>query len=322
MGNSYLQSLWSWTQKSRSEISPMEKRLAVEDDTRLWSSLGSSGGLGALGLAFLLSLPVAIRVIPPDLTECCIVVPKPDTTTVTVILKPYLNKSAKIVKRPQAKPKAGAPALSQTPKSPLGTLKTSVVTSLGQNAMLNAYQLTQQAFRDVPKLSMVGVITREGTTRLSGRPGRMSTEFNPQYDIHDGDEDVDLSPPTDAVTRIKTAPTKNPSAPNMGSHEITRDQETGQRSTASILAVVRSHAPGLRHLYNQHLRTDIGLQGKVTVRFSIDARGTVVDVALLGTTTGNVEFEQAILKSLKSWRFEPVRQLGVDEVTVPLQFSE
>lgn len=320
MGFSYWQSLLAWIKNNRGILSPMERRLAIEDDKRLWTSLGSSGGLGTMGIAFLLSLPVAIQVLPDDSDEDTVI--KPKTDTVTVILKPYHGKSTKIVKHPKVKPNAGAPAYSQTPKSPLGVLKTSELTSRTNNALLNAYQLTQQAFRDVPKLSMVGVVKREGQSRFSGRPGRMSTEFNPQYDIHDGNSDADLSPTNDGVERITPSTSTKPETPAFGSHEITRDQETGQRSTASILAVVKSHAPGLRHLYNQHLRTHPGLQGKVTVRFSIDARGTVVHVALLGTTTGDGEFEQAILQALKSWRFEPVRQLGVDEVTVPLQFSE
>jgi TonB family protein len=94
------------------------------------------------------------------------------------------------------------------------------------------------------------------------------------------------------------------------------------RSSEEILAVVRSHAPGLRHLYNQHLKRNPGLGGKVTVRFAISPSGLVVDAAIASGTTGSRGFEAEVLARVRSWRFGAIDAHGNDIVTVPFNFSE
>ncbi len=94
----------------------------------------------------------------------------------------------------------------------------------------------------------------------------------------------------------------------MREQSITHTQSEGWRSTASIWAVVKSHSPGLRHLYNQHLRTHPGLQGKVSVRFGIDARGTVVSAEIEGSTTGYDRFDEAIEEKRREERARERRE--------------
>ena len=99
-------------------------------------------------------------------------------------------------------------------------------------------------------------------------------------------------------------------------------QASGQRSTASILRVIRQHTPGLRHTYNKHLKSNPGFAGKVTVRFSISPSGRVVNIDIVSSTTGVSAFDSEIKGKIRTWRFEAVKGKGNDTVTVPFTFSE
>jgi TonB family protein len=99
-------------------------------------------------------------------------------------------------------------------------------------------------------------------------------------------------------------------------------QETGQRSTESILRVIRQHTPGLRHTYNKFLKTNPGFKGKVTLKFTIAPSGSIIELALTSSTTGVSDFDQEIRNKVKTWRFEPVKGRSNDVVTVPFTFSE
>jgi TonB family protein len=301
------------------------EKLAIESDGRLLGSLSSSGILGLGFVLALASLPVihTIDSCPACVPDIVVNPPaKPDRPTV-IILDPKKTKA--LLKRYARTPKPqGRPALTREPKAEAGVLAPKVIVSQQRDPGRTAYEILNAVTRDLPKLDGYAVIKREGATRYTGRPGRQSTAFNPEYDIKDLDGERNLADDLPSLQRIVAEPDVLPEMPrpSIGEHSIGVSHELGQRSTASILAVVKSRSPGLRHLYNQHLRQYPGLQGKVSVRFAIDARGLVVSAALEGSTTGYAVFDQAILQAVKSWRFEPVRHLGVEEVLVPLQFSE
>ncbi|MDB5049511.1 MAG: TonB family protein, partial [Fibrobacteres bacterium] len=104
--------------------------------------------------------------------------------------------------------------------------------------------------------------------------------------------------------------------------DIDMGQESGQRSTESILRVIRQHTPGLRHTYNKFLKTNPGFKGKVTMKFAIAPSGAIVELTIVGTTTGVAEFDSEIRDNVRMWRFEPVKGKSNDVVTVPFTFSE
>jgi TonB family protein len=86
--------------------------------------------------------------------------------------------------------------------------------------------------------------------------------------------------------------------------------------------VIRSRSPGLRHIYNTFLKMQPGMAGKVTLRFAIAPSGDVVDVGLAGSTTSAPDFDAQVAHAVMSWRFDPVKAVGNDIVTVPFNFSE
>jgi TonB family protein len=103
---------------------------------------------------------------------------------------------------------------------------------------------------------------------------------------------------------------------------ITVSNEGRFRSSESILREVRSRSPGLRHLYNTHLKKNPGLGGKVTIRFAIAPGGQVIDAAMVSSTTGSREFEEEVLNRVRTWNFGAIKAVGNDIVTVPFNFSE
>lgn len=305
---------------------PLEKSLAVETDTHLFQSLLSGSGLGIGLLFFIASLPQDILRIPPDGFQPKSVIVPPDEVFTGVwkpLEKPKAKPTQQTVSKKRTATEAGRPANSARPKEESGVLVTQVISADTRQIGKSAYEIIQQAFHDLPKLDQVAMLHREGKTRIAGRRGKLNTAFNAEYDMHDGNGEMNLSENIRTLERIDAEAPQSPIPKvSISEQSISQTHENGFRSTASILAVVKSHSPGLRHLYNKHLRTQPGLQGKVSVRFGIDARGMVVSAAIEGTTTGSSPFDEAILQAIRSWRFEPIRHLGIEEVLVPLQFSE
>lgn len=95
----------------------------------------------------------------------------------------------------------------------------------------------------------------------------------------------------------------------------------GTRSKRSIMSVIRARMPGLRHVYNQHLKQKPGFEGKVTVRMTISPSGKIISISQVSSTTRFGTFDQAVLKRIKKWTFEKI-QSGNTTVTVPFTFAE
>lgn len=95
----------------------------------------------------------------------------------------------------------------------------------------------------------------------------------------------------------------------------------GQRTTESLLKVIRRRTPTLRHIYNSHLRPN-RFRGKVTLKFAIRPDGGISYLLVLGNSTGNHRFARDVANSIQRWRFEAIETKSNDIVTVPFTFSE
>ena len=67
----------------------------------------------------------------------------------------------------------------------------------------------------------------------------------------------------------------------------------------------------------ENISSVIFLSGKITVRFTISASGSVTMVKVLENTTGNTELENEIMRKIKMWQFEPIAE---GDVTVSYPF--
>jgi protein TonB len=89
------------------------------------------------------------------------------------------------------------------------------------------------------------------------------------------------------------------------------------RAVTEAAVPVRTAAPE----YPYELKRD-GISGVVTVVFSVDEKGNVIDPAV--QKSSNKGFEQAALTAIAKWKFKPAMQDGTPiktKLAIPLQFS-
>lgn len=97
---------------------------------------------------------------------------------------------------------------------------------------------------------------------------------------------------------------------------------------ALILKIIRLRTPGLRHIYNKHLKRNPSFSGTIVFRLNINAGGAVQKVQIDSTTTGNTDFDAKVQEAVGRWNFQNmnsgvVAKLNTDVVaTFPVQFYE
>ncbi|MBO7413497.1 MAG: TonB family protein [Fibrobacter sp.] len=95
-----------------------------------------------------------------------------------------------------------------------------------------------------------------------------------------------------------------------------------------VLRTIRQRTPGLRHIYNKHLKRNPSFSGTIVFRLNINADGAVQKVQIDSTTTGNTDFDAEVQKAVGRWNFQNmnsgvVAKLNTDVVaTFPIRFYE
>ncbi len=95
----------------------------------------------------------------------------------------------------------------------------------------------------------------------------------------------------------------------------------GGRSQESIMRVVMQHMAGLRYAYNKRLKDKPNLRGTITVRFTIDPPGNVVEAVVIATTMGDPMLENDVITQIQSWQFDAVEKQANAVVQYPFAFS-
>ncbi len=309
--------------KLKLPLSTVESSMEIENDRRLYGCMSVGSLLGLAFVAYALTLHVVIHAdfYPPARPIDGFHPPK----TSRITEEGYRNLHPRPIKRQPVKTANAvhSPRSAHPVKVP-GSLAQKLINSKTARANLTAYDLIEKTLQqlDMDKLSQVAILTRSGQTRLSGRPGKKNFEFNYSYNVDgDGNKDSDtFTVPHSTINRLSPKNHPGESLKPMPMGEVSMHETT--RSTADILSVIRSHSPGLRHVYNTYLRTHSGTKGKVTLRFAIAPSGQVVDAAIVSSSTDASDFDSLVVEKLLSWRFEPVKAAGNDIVTVPFNFSE
>ena len=93
------------------------------------------------------------------------------------------------------------------------------------------------------------------------------------------------------------------------------------RSQATIQRVVSREAQRLKRVYEDWLKRDPSLHGRLTIKFVILPSGAVSTVAVVKTTTNNSEFDDAIMRYIKRWQFPAVPDASPVEVVYPFVFE-
>lgn len=100
-----------------------------------------------------------------------------------------------------------------------------------------------------------------------------------------------------------------------------KNEKGANRSITDIIKIIHQRRPGLRHIYNQRLKNNSGLQGVITLKLTIVAKGEIVDVSIVSSTTKDYDFDAVIQESVSRWTFGKIKS-GKTTVTIPITFSE
>lgn len=219
----------------------------------------------------------------------------------------------------------GKPRGKGQPNAPQSRGVLKLLTSATSKTGFSAYGLTQNTkfASDLDKvLKNVAGLQKTGDTKLGGRKGKADAGFNDGYAEGGSGGIGDMlggllgggggAISTRAKGKIKAPSTK----------DIDWGDGGGSRSKAEVMRVVNSRTPGLRYLYNKYLKTNPGFSGKVTLRFTIAPGGQIIQISIVGTTTGVSAFDQEVLRKVQSsFVFEKIKS-GNTTVTIPFTFTE
>jgi TonB family protein len=129
----------------------------------------------------------------------------------------------------------------------------------------------------------------------------------------------------DLIAGIKTAKTTD--LAKKGDIIISRPQSiegaassNAKRDMTVINDIVAAHKTSIRMSYERYLKSAPGLGGKITIRFTIDATGSVSKVDIIENTTGNKSLEDEIIRKVSMWKFDEINE-GEVTVTYPFLFQ-
>ena len=297
--------------------------LMVESDKKIFSFSGVMAVIG-LGLAFFLS---TVELVVDE-----VFFEQADTENLTATMKIENKKEEKKEKKEEKKAEkprkkaggGGKPRGKGNPKAPQSRGVLKLLTARSSKANLSGYDLMkdQKFAKDINKvLENVAGLQKSGKTVLGGRRGVADGAFNEGY-AEGGSGGIGdmlgglLGGGGGAIGTKAKGNIKAPSA-----RDIDMGSGGGSRSVAEIMRVVRARTPGLRHIYNQHLKKKPGFSGKVTLTFTIAPGGNVISIKIADSTTGFGEFDQAIRAQVGRWTYGKIKS-GNTTVTIPFTFSE
>lgn len=84
---------------------------------------------------------------------------------------------------------------------------------------------------------------------------------------------------------------------------VVSDSSAWKRYDAEVYAAIRSYEGGLKYLYNNALRKDPSLKGRIKIKIVISSNGKAKEVAIESSTLNSRELEEAIVNRIYMWRF-------------------
>lgn len=235
------------------------------------------------------------------------------------------KKEEKKAEKPRKKAGGGGkPRGKGQPNAPQSRGVLKLLTAKSNKANYSAYTLMKDKnfAKDIDKvLKQVAGLQTSGKTQLGGRRGRADGGFNDGY-AEGGSGGIGdmlgglLGGGGGAISTKAKGSIKTPSE-----RDIDMGSGGGSRSVSEIMAVVRARTPGLRHIYNKHLKVKPGFSGKVTLKFTIAPGGDIISISNTSSTTGYAEFDAEIKSAVSKWRFKVIKS-GNTTVTIPFTFTE
>ncbi|MFW6067491.1 MAG: TonB family protein [Myxococcota bacterium] len=95
----------------------------------------------------------------------------------------------------------------------------------------------------------------------------------------------------------------------------------GQFDTSVVQRQIRARLRAIQRCYENELRKDPSLAGKVTVEFTIEQRGNVTGARAAQNTTGSSAVERCVVNTIRRFRFNPGPEGGSVTFSYPFVFA-
>jgi TonB family protein len=95
----------------------------------------------------------------------------------------------------------------------------------------------------------------------------------------------------------------------------------GSADRDSVRSVIRAHRPQIAQCYQAALTRRPTLAGKVTVKFVISSKGSVVSAGVVESTVQDEGMESCLVAEVKRWRMPEPKGGGVVVVKYPFFFK-
>jgi TonB family protein len=92
------------------------------------------------------------------------------------------------------------------------------------------------------------------------------------------------------------------------------------RSASSLAAIIRKYAAGIQFCYDNELKHDPSLEGKVIAVITVAPSGKVADVSVALDSVGSEPMRACILSQIRSWTFPPIAE-GSTSFQAPFVFT-
>ena len=199
-----------------------------------------------------------------------------------------------------------------------------IIAAMTDDASQSAYDLFDRKFtNDIDRtLSQIDEFRDRGKTNIGAVRGKVDGTFNAEHFAGGSGGIRDLAGGIFGGHggRISTKAMKgNMKVPSV--KDIDMGMGGASRSASDIMKVVKQRTPGLRHIYNKHLKKVPGFEGKVTLKFTIAPGGEIISISLVSSTTGNNAFDSDIKNAISRWTFGVIKS-GNTTVTITVTFTE
>ncbi|OGS37137.1 MAG: hypothetical protein A2293_15775 [Elusimicrobia bacterium RIFOXYB2_FULL_49_7] len=124
---------------------------------------------------------------------------------------------------------------------------------------------------------------------------------------------------------VQSFGSKDKSLDKLGSIEITKPKTVGTASTSAkrddrvIGDYVKTNMRSIKAAYDRLLKNKPDLAGKITIRFTIESSGRVVDVEVVESSMEDSELIDKIIRVVRNWRFPEISE-SEGSVTVNFPF--
>ncbi|MEZ4654015.1 MAG: AgmX/PglI C-terminal domain-containing protein [Candidatus Eisenbacteria bacterium] len=315
-------------------------------DPRLTRCLTASSALGALVLVLIVLTParhaeVQVQEVPRRLARLILEPPKPVTLPPAPEVHAQLPEPVVEEAAPEPPPQAEVQPQKQPEPRQVGQRRQEVeqredVGRAGREqakkevreSLAQTQQEVKQTLADVSAaLSSVKSESKSSAAPRRGQPRRgrqqgdlAQVESGQTVDRGAGSDDgpisatlLDIGSITEVRSDLASADPRQP----RGRRSVHARRVPEQRFAARGRASLR---PGIQYCYDNELKHDASLHGKMVLVLTVQASGEVSEVDLAEDTVGSSRLRECVLAQVREWRF-PAIQEGVVTFRTPFVFT-